>query len=188
VNGRAVDRFVALDELMAGVAGGDEEAFALLYDSVADLVFGLACRVVRDAARAEEVAQEVFLEVWQKAGRFDPRRGSATTYILTITHRRAVDFVRHEQSHKDRERRCAVSPDPPYDSVVEAVLHQAERNMLRARLRGLTELQIEALTLAYYDGYTYAQVASVLNVHPATVKTRLRDGLTRLREEMAAEH
>jgi RNA polymerase sigma-70 factor, ECF subfamily len=171
-----------LDDLMVKVARGDERAFATLFDAVASAVFGVAQRVVRDPSRAEEVAQEVLLQVWRTASRFDSGRGSAMSYILTITHRRAVDVVRHEQSAKDREQRNAVAPETPYDAVDEAVSTRFEREQVRRCLATLTELQKEAVTLAYYGGYTYPEVASLLQANPATVKTRLRDGLIRLRD------
>jgi RNA polymerase sigma-70 factor (ECF subfamily) len=100
---------------------------------------------------------------------------------LTITHRRAVDLIRREQSAKDREQRVAVATEPPYDVVAAEVSGRCERDEVRRCLSSLTDLQREALTLAYYDGYTYAEVASLLDVNPSTAKARIRDGLLRLR-------
>jgi RNA polymerase sigma-70 factor (ECF subfamily) len=172
----------SLPELMVRVARGDEAAFAMLYDEVSPAVYGLARRVVRSAEHAEEVAQEALLEVWRTAARFDAHRGSPMTYILTITHRRAVDAVRREQSAKNRESRAAVAADVPYDVVDETVTARLDSERVRECLGSLTALQREAVTLAYYGGNTYPQVATLLGAHPATVKTRMRDGLIRLRD------
>ena len=171
-----------LERLLLRTARGDEEAFATLYDRVVAAVWGLALRIVRDPARAEEVAQEALLEVWRTTPRYDATRGSARTYVMTITHRRAVDVVRHEQASRDRERQTMLMPEAPYDAVDETVTARLEHEQVRRCLSTLTELQHEAVTLAYYGGNTYAEVASLLEVNPATVKTRLRDGLIRLRD------
>jgi RNA polymerase sigma-70 factor (ECF subfamily) len=171
------------EELLRRVARGDEDAFAALYDAVAGRVLGLVRRVLRDPAQAEEVTQEVLVEVWRTAARFDPARGSASAWILTMAHRRAVDRVRSEQAHTDRgERAAAADARTPYDHVVEDVTARLEREQVRRCLGTLTDLQREAVTLAYYGGYTYREVAERLAVPLPTVKTRLRDGLIRLRD------
>jgi RNA polymerase sigma-70 factor (ECF subfamily) len=176
------------DELLRRTARGDERAFASLYDVLAPRVYGLAKRVVRDAAQAEEVAQEALVEVWRTASRFDSARGSATSWVLTITHRRAVDRVRSAQAGADRERRvAAASVDTPYDDVVEEVTASLEHQQVRRCLTGLTGLQREAITLAYYGGYTYREVAEKLNTALPTIKTRMRDGLIRLRDCLGVE-
>jgi RNA polymerase sigma-70 factor, ECF subfamily len=171
------------DALLRAVARGDEAAFARLYDLVAGRVFGLAKRVLRDPAQAEEVTQEVLVEVWRTATRFDPSRGSATSWIFTIAHRRAVDRVRSEQASADRTQRLAAeSATTPFDNVVEAATARVEQQQVRRCLKTLTDLQREALTLAYYGGYTYREVAQLLGAALPTVKTRMRDGLIRLRD------
>ena len=171
------------DELLRQVARGDDQAFTALYDAIAPRVYGLARRVLRDPAQAEEVAQEALVEVWRSAARFDPGKGSATSWILTITHRRAVDRVRAAQAGADRERRvAAASVETPYDDVVEEVTASLEQQQVRRCLNGLTDLQREAITLAYYDGYTYREVAEKLDTALSTIKTRMRDGLIRLRD------
>lgn len=176
------------DDLLRQVARGDEQAFASLYDALAPRVFGLARRVLRDAAQAEEVAQEALVEVWRTAARFDPNKGSATAWVLTITHRRAVDRVRAAQAGVERERRVAVaSAQTPYDDVVEEVTASLEQQQVRRCLQVLTELQREAITLAYYDGFTYREVAEKLDTALPTIKTRMRDGLIRLRDCLGVE-
>jgi len=172
-----------LDELVLRSGRGDEVAFAALYDALSPAVYGLTRRVVRDPAQAEEVTQEVFIDVWRSAPRFDRSRGAGRSWVLTIAHRRAVDRVRSAQASTDREQRAAQrSGTREFDEVVEAVETRLEAQAVRRCLQALTELQREAVNLAYYSGHTYAQVATVLSLPLGTVKTRLRDGLIRLRD------
>jgi RNA polymerase sigma-70 factor (ECF subfamily) len=163
------------------VARGDVAAFDAVYDQVAASVFGVVRRVVRDHAQSEEVTQDVLLEVWRTAAAFDAGRGSATAWVMTLAHRRAVDRVRSVQKESERERRTAAA-DIPFDEVAEAVESSFERERVRRCLGSLTELQRESVTLAYYRGYTYGQVASLLGVPAGTIKTRMRDALIRLRD------
>ncbi len=167
--------------LIRQVARGDADAFDAVYDQVAATVFGIVRRVIRDPAQSEEVTQDVLLEVWQSAAKFDPARGSAAAWVTTLAHRRAVDRVRSVQKEADRERRLAAAA-VPYDEVAEAVESSLERERVRRCLGSLTDLQRESVTLAYYGGYTYAQVASLLGVPDGTIKTRMRDALIRLRD------
>ncbi|MBW9211214.1 ECF RNA polymerase sigma factor SigK [Mumia sp. zg.B53] len=171
-----------LEALMARVARGDEGAFGSVYDALSGAVFGLVRRVLRDPVRSEEVTQEVFLQVWQKAPNFDAGRGRARSWVLTLAHRRAVDAVRHDQAAADRDARYDWSGGPAYDQVADEVTVRLEHEQVRRCLGTLTDLQREAVGLAYYQGHTYAQVAVMLEANPATVKTRLRDGLIRLRD------
>jgi RNA polymerase sigma-70 factor (ECF subfamily) len=173
------------DDLLALVARGDEAAFERLYDVLSGSVFGLIRRVVRDQAQSEEVFQEVMLEVWRTATRFDPGRGSATTWIMTLTHRRAVDRVRSAQAATNREEHVArLDQTRPFDEVSEQVSGRFEQRQVRRCLSFLTELQRESVLLAYYQGYSYPEVASLLSLPLGTVKTRMRDGLIRLRDCM----
>jgi RNA polymerase sigma-70 factor, ECF subfamily len=170
-----------LEAALAAVARGDEAAFGVVYDRVAPVVLGTARRILRDPAQSEEVMQEVLLEVWRSAARFDPAAGSAAAWISTLAHRRAVDRVRSEQRAAQREIRAATAA-VAYDEVADAVEASLDRERVRRCLAGLTELQRESVTLAYYGGYTYREVAQLLGVAVGTVKTRMRDGLIRLRD------
>ena len=172
-----------LSELLTLVARGDQVAFETVYDRVAPAVFGVVLRVLRDAAQSEEVAQEALLEVWRTADRFDPARGQALAWVMTIAHRRAVDRVRSERAAAEREARVASAATPPAaDEVAETVESSLEAERVRHCLDGLTGAQRESITLAYYSGLSYPQVASALGVALGTVKTRIRDGLRRLRD------
>lgn len=178
---------VDLAELLGRISHGDEAAFGALFDALGASVYGLARRVIRDPARAEEVSQEVFMQVWQTAARFDAARGNAKSWVLTLAHRRAVDAVRHDQAASNREHKYDWSNGPEFDEVVETVTVTLEHEQVRRCLDGLTELQREAVTLAYYQGYTYGEVASTLGANTATVKTRMRDGIIRLRDCMGVQ-
>ena len=176
-----------LDRLLIRVAGGDRRAYAAVFERVAGLVFGVVRSVLRDPAMSEEVTQEVLLEVWRRAPAFTPARGSARVWVLTMAHRRAIDRVRAEQAHRDRTDRVATtSPDRPFDSTAEAVERRDESDRMRAALDLLTDLQREVIELAYYQGRTYREVAEALDVPLGTVKTRMRDGLLRLKDAIGA--
>ena len=172
-----------LDHLLGMVARGDHDAFEAVYDRLAGPAYGLIRRVVRDQAQSEEVTQEALLEVWRTASRFDPARGSAATWVMTIAHRRAVDRVRSAAAAAEREQRAA-QPLVADDEVAETATANLEAERVRRCLGGLTELQRESITLAYYGGYTYPEVAGLLHTALGTVKTRIRDGLIRLRDCM----
>ena len=172
--------------LLARVARGDQLAFEEVYDRMAGPVLGMVRGVVRDLAQSEEVMQEVLLELWRTASRFDAGKGSAMSWVMTLAHRRAIDRVRSEQKSADRELRAA-SAQIDYDDVTEAVEATMDRERVRRCLRSLTDLQQESVTLAYYNSYTYSEVAGLLGVPVGTVKTRMRDGLIRLRDCLGVE-
>ncbi len=174
---------------MRAVALGDQQAFAELYDLLSARVHGVVLRVLRDPAQAEEVTQEVFVELWRIAPRYDPAKGSPAAWATTIAHRRAVDRVRSEQSERGRvEREAArVGPadaDATADPVVDEHFAAFERGRVRRALDRLTEVQRQAVELAYFSGYTYREVAVLLDLPEGTVKTRIRDGMIRLRDEL----
>jgi len=170
-----------LDNLMRRVAAGDQNAFAAVYDAIVPRAYGLIRRIVRDPALAEEVTQDALVEVWRTASRFDKERGSAVGWILAIAHHRAVDCVRAEQAAADRERRTSTA-SVPFDEVVAEVTARLEQQAVRRCLQALTSIQREAILLAYYGGLTYRDVAERLGAALPTVKTRMRDGLIRLRD------
>ncbi|MDX2967894.1 ECF RNA polymerase sigma factor SigK [Kribbella solani] len=174
---------VSVGDLLARTAAGDTAAFSALYDRVAPAVFGLVRRVLRNPAQSEEVTQEVMLDVWRTATRFNPERGSAHSWILTIAHRRAVDRVRSEQASADRtELAGARAVDVDFDQVADTVTTRLDVEQVRRCLGKLTELQRESVTLAYYNGYTYPEIAERLGAKLPTIKARMRDGLIRLRD------
>lgn len=173
------------EDLLAQVAAGNKAAFAKLYDATAPRLFGLARRLLIDAAQAEEVTQEVYLEIWQTATRYETSRGSAMSWMLTLAHRRAVDRIRSSQSSRNRDTRIGIRDlEREYDDVAETVEIRIESERVKRALEKLTELQRQAVVLAYFKGLSHSEVAAMLHVPIGTVKTRLRDGMIRLRDEM----
>lgn len=174
-----------LAALLRASARGDEVAFAQLYDATSARVHGLALRVVRDPAQAEEVTQEAFLDVWRTAARFDADRGSALSWLLTVTHRKAVDRVRSAEASSRRDTSYHQQNQPiDHDSTAEAATASMEARRVRGALASLTPVQREAVELAYFGGYTHTEVAKMLQLPVGTAKTRIRDGLIRLRDAM----
>lgn len=171
--------------LLARTAAGDQQAFAELYDLLSSRVFGLILRVLVDRAQAEEVLQEVFLEVWQSADRFAPKKGQGRSWVLTIAHRRAVDRVRSSQASTDRDVRVGVRDmDVAHDGVSEQVELKMDGERVTRALAALSDPQREAITLAYYGGYSQSEISALVGAPLGTIKTRMRDGLSRLRVEM----
>jgi len=173
------------EQLLASIAEGDEAAFSALYDELAPRVLGLVRRLLVDHAQSEEVTQEIFLEIWQNAPRFEASKGGATSWIFTMAHRRAVDRIRSSQAGRDRDVRIGIRDyESDYDNVAEIVETTIENERVKRAMSHLTELQRQAITLAYYGGYSHSEVAEKLKVPIGTVKTRLRDGMIRLRDEL----
>ncbi|CAM3433684.1 ECF RNA polymerase sigma factor SigK [Occultella aeris] len=171
-----------LGVLMQRAAAGDQDAFATIYDATAPVVHGVARRVLRDPDLAAEVTQEVMLEAWRTASRFDGARGSVMAWLTTMTRRRAVDRVRSEQSHRDRDERVAAGDfRRPFDEVAETAERRAEVLDVHRCLDSLTDLQRDAVVTAFYGGQTYREVAQSRGASLPTVKSRIRDGLNRLR-------
>lgn len=171
--------------LLRSSSRGDEGAFAALYDATSARVHGLVLRVVRDPAQAEEVLQETYLEIWRTASRFDPARGSALSWLMTIGHRKAVDRVRSAEASGRRDTTYhRANHGVDHDSTAEAVTASLEAERVHAALGGLTQVQRQALELAYFGGYTHTEVATMLELPVGTAKTRIRDGLIRIRDAM----
>ncbi len=169
-------------DLLRAVAGGDRAAFGRLYDMLAPRAFGLIRRVLVDSAQSEEVLQEVFLEIWQSAARFAPNKGQGRSWVLTIAHRRAVDRVRSAQASADRDVRAGFRDlDVAHDGVAETVELKIESERIAGALADLPEPQREAIQLAYFGGYSQSEIAALVGAPLGTVKTRMRDGLSRLR-------
>jgi len=174
-----------LEELIAAASRGDERAFAELYDQTSGRVYGMVLRVIRDPAQSAEVTQDIYLEVWRQSARFDAGKGSVLPWLLMIAHRRAVDRVRSAQSAVVRDDKYALlHEERPYDSVSEQVQTNLDGQRVRKVLGSLTPAQREAVTLAYFGGYTHTEVAELLKVPLGTVKTRIRDGLIRMRDAL----
>ena len=174
-----------LNDVLGRVAKGDQVAFGELYDQISPRVLGLVRRLLKDYAQSEEVTQEIFLEIWQNASRYDSSKGGASTWILTMAHRRAVDRIRSSQSTRDRDTKIGIRDfETEYDSVSESVEVRIESERVKKAMSRLTELQRQAVSLAYYGGYSHSEVATMLSVPIGTVKTRLRDGMIRLRDEL----
>ncbi|XAO67376.1 ECF RNA polymerase sigma factor SigK [Diaminobutyricibacter sp. McL0608] len=175
----------AIDDLLERTANGDQAAFGELYDRLAPRVLGLIRRLVVDQAQSEEVAQEVFLEVWQSATRFDPNKGRAIGWIMTIAHGRAVDRIRASQASRERDVRIGIRDLPQeFDQVAESAEVTIEHRRVMGAMARLSESQREAVGLAYYGGLTQTEIADRLGIPLGTVKTRLRDGMIRLRDEL----
>jgi RNA polymerase sigma-70 factor (ECF subfamily) len=174
-----------LGALLTQAARGDDQAFATFYDATSSRAFGLALRVVRNPAQAEEVVQEGYLEVWRTAARFDPDQGSAISWLLTLVHRRAVDRVRSAEAAGRRDESYHhQNHTVPHDSTADEAHASFEARRVRGALRTLTPIQREALELAYFGGYTHTEVATMLDLPIGTAKTRIRDGLIRLRDAL----
>lgn len=176
---------LSIESLLREVADGSRTAFAEVYDRISDRVMGLVTRLLRDRAQSEEVTQEVFLEIWQSASKFDQNRGSGMAWVLTMAHRRAVDRIRSAQKSHERDVRIGIRDmERDFDGVAESVEIRVENERVKGAMSRLTALQREAVILAYYGGYSHSEMSQILGIPLGTVKTRLRDGMIRLRDEL----
>ncbi|MEP7112168.1 MAG: ECF RNA polymerase sigma factor SigK [Ilumatobacteraceae bacterium] len=173
-----------LGALLSRASRGDQAAFADLYDSLAPLLHGIVLKVLRDPAHSEEVTQEAFIELWRLAPRYDASRGSVKSWAATVAHRRAIDRVRSEQSGRDRTEREAHKRPIHSIDVAEQVVANIDGTRVRKALERLTGIQRQAVELAYFGGHSYREVALLLDVAEGTIKTRIRDGMIRLRDEL----
>jgi RNA polymerase sigma-70 factor (ECF subfamily) len=170
------------EALVALVARGDDTALAELYDRVSGVAYGLALRVLRDERLAEDAVQEGFLAIWRTAGVFRAERAKASTWILTLVHRRAVDLVRREERRRAEPLTDDVHAQSRVEGTEEAAWLRFERERVQAALRQLPDVQREALELAYYGGFSQSELADRLGVPLGTIKSRMFAGLARLRE------
>lgn len=174
-----------LADLLRRAGRGDEAAFAEWYDATSARAFGLAVRVLRDRAQAEEVTQESYLDCWRHAARFDPAKGSPLAWLLTIVHRKAVDRVRSAEASGRRDTAYTRrEQDVEHDTTAEEATASLEATRVRTALAGLTDKQRQAVELAFLGGYTHTEVAAMLDLPIGTAKTRIRDGLIRLRDAL----
>ena len=174
-----------LADLLRRSALGDEGAFAEFYDATSARAYGLALRVVRNPAHAEEVTQEAYLDAWRSSTRFDPAKGSAAGWLLTIVHRKAVDRVRSVEAASARDETWNRETAPTdHDLTAEAAHASLDAARVRSAVATLTDVQRRAVELTYFGGYTHTEVATLLDVPLGTAKTRIRDGLIRLRDLM----
>ncbi len=170
------------EALVALVARGDEDALAELYDRVGRIAYGLALRVLRDERHAEDAVQEAFLQVWRSAATFRAERAKASTWILTLVHRRAVDLVRREERRQADPLTDDSAAGTAPEETDEAAWLRFERERVQAALKQLPDVQREALELAYYGGFSQSELAERLGVPLGTIKSRMFAGLARLRE------
>ncbi|MGC4110021.1 MAG: ECF RNA polymerase sigma factor SigK [Nocardioides sp.] len=174
-----------LAAMLKRAARGDEGAFAEWYDATSARAYGLAVRVLRDRAQAEEVTQEAYLDCWRHAARFDPAKGSALSWLLTVVHRKAVDRVRSAEASTRRDTAYGQRDIPvAHDETAEAATASLEATRVRSALASLTLKQREAVQLAFLGGYTHTEVAAMLDLPIGTAKTRIRDGLIRMRDAL----
>ncbi len=171
------------EAVVALMARSDEEALAELYDRFGGVAYGLARRILRDDALAEDAVQEAFLAAWRAAPRFVPERAKASTWLLTLVHRRSVDAVRRE----DRRRGETLEgvDEPATESAEDTAWLRFERERVQSALRQLPDQQREVLELAYYGGFTQSELAERLGQPVGTIKSRMFAGLGRLRELLA---
>ncbi len=174
-----------MSDLLTQVAKGDQAAFAQFYDATSRSIFGIVLSVLRDRAQAEEVTQEVYVEAWRFASRFDPAQGSPTAWLNTVAHRKAVDRVRSSERSLQRDQRhFEGDADALTADTSDLVVATDEGQRVRAALDRLPEAQRTAVRLAYFEGRSHREVAEFLEIPLGTVKTRIRDAMKRLRQHL----
>lgn len=171
--------------LVVAVARYRQDALAEAYRRHAGAVHGLAGRILRDQTLAEEVTQEVFLRLWEDPERYDAGRGTLRSYLLTQTHGRAVDLVRSEQARRNREEKAPKERATAAYDLEREIIDLETSEQVSEALSALDEGQRSAIVLAYFGGYTYREVARILDEPEGTVKSRIRSGLSRLRGTLA---
>ena len=172
-------------DLLRAVAQGDEESLAAIYDRYRTILFGLLFRILGNRAEAEDILQEVFVQVWQRARDFDENRGKAFTWLVTLARSRAIDRLR---SLGSRSRTIEAATKESADAVGDAIedaINNERGEVVRAALKELPEEQRAALLMAYFDGFSQSEIAERTNTPLGTVKTRMRTGMTKLREVLA---
>ncbi len=175
-------------QILQAVAGGDEQALGQIYDRYRVILFGLLVRILSSREEAEDVLQDVFLQVWRRAGDFDESRGRPFTWLVTLARSRAIDRLR---SRAARDRLAAASTPDELAEVSDAAsdaFRSEQRTLVSNALAQLPEEQKKPLMLAYFDGLTQSEIADKLGAPLGTVKTRMRSGMSKLRELLAGQH
>jgi RNA polymerase sigma-70 factor (ECF subfamily) len=173
------------DHLAVAISARDQAAMATLYDALAPRAFGIAYRILGDRGAAEDALQDAFLTVWRQAEQIDRARGKLVSYVLTIVHHRAVDIARRKQGIE--ARRASVDPADLHlltDDASTAILSDVDATAIRSCLKRLSREQREAIEMAYFQGLTYPEIAVRLDTPLGTIKSRMRLGLARMRQEL----
>ncbi|HEY0933909.1 MAG TPA: sigma-70 family RNA polymerase sigma factor [Trebonia sp.] len=169
-----------LDKLIPAVADGDYDAFDYVFTALRHRVYSAALAVIRDPSQAEEITQDVFAEIWQNAGRYDPAKSSAAAWVLMIARRRTIDRIRSVTAGVRREQQTATA-DVPWDEASERADDESDLEQLRLGLDKLPGAQRQVIMLAFYAGYSHTEIALMLDIPVGTVKSRIRSALARLR-------
>ncbi|WP_413336594.1 sigma-70 family RNA polymerase sigma factor [Brevibacterium sp. GP-SGM9] len=175
-------------ELLLRIATGDAAAFEKLFTDQSRILMAVIVRIVKSRSLAEEVLQECFTEVWTRCSGFNPARGTGRAWLVTLCRRRAIDCVRSVQSQQDRDLADGLrSTAETGDEVEQTVIDRAESDRTVSALKGLPEDQSRPIVMAFYQGLTHAQISQNLKVPLGTIKSRIRDGMKKLREELEAD-
>lgn len=171
-----------LESVMSRVAAGDQEAFSALYEATSGHLYAVIMKVLRNPALSEEVLQDAYVQIWQNAGSYEAGRGRVITWCLTLAHRRAVDRVRSVRASQERDLAQGIKEyQESYDDVEDTVALRLESERVNRAMESLNAGQVKVIKLAYYGGYTQQEIARIMDLPLGTVKTRIRDGMSRLR-------